>query len=239
MSDPENEDIDIEELFEILSNNTRRKILQLLATEALYPFQISKILDISPRIVGKYIAELEDMGIIKTIEKKSDKGPTRRYAQLNKSFSIMIDISPNNFNWKVVPISTTNQSLRKSLSANIRLEEESFAKIKEIKTHIQKKLKKLQEIDKERQQLIMDINIDFRQFNNFIEKAIKSYTDRVYVRTLFKEMINNKQNWISLSHLSNTLREWRGEVKERLFNIANETGLIKYREENGEIWFSI
>ncbi|MHA1304516.1 MAG: ArsR/SmtB family transcription factor [Candidatus Heimdallarchaeaceae archaeon] len=231
--------LDIEDLFEVLSNSTRRKILQLLSSEALYPFQISKILEISPRIVGKYITELEELGLITTVEKKSDKGPSRKYAQLNKSFSIMIDVSPNNFTWKIIPISEVFESKDEIPKKEKKVTREIFREIEQIKESIQNQLKKIIEIDNKRQKFVSDINECFKRFNNLLESIIDEYSDRVYVRTLFKEMINTKEKWISLSHLSNVLREWRGDIKDRLITLAEETGLIKYKQDGAEYWFTL
>ena len=55
----EKDELDVLELLDFLSNTTRRSILELLSAEDLYPFQISRILDISPRIIKDYLKELE------------------------------------------------------------------------------------------------------------------------------------------------------------------------------------
>jgi len=99
----QDQELDVFELLEFLSNSTRRRILELLSEEDLYSFQISRILDISPRIIAKYIAELENLGIVSMIERESDKGPTRKYAKLNQAFSLIIDVGQNTFNVKYFP----------------------------------------------------------------------------------------------------------------------------------------
>ncbi|UJG39625.1 MAG: ArsR family transcriptional regulator [Candidatus Heimdallarchaeum aukensis] len=230
--DDDEEIMDIEELFEVFSNSTRRKILELLSSEALYPFQISKILEISPRIIGKYISELEELGLVKTIEKKSDKGPVRRYAQIDKTFSIMIDIGPNNFSWKVVPIETETSDEEVQTTGIRKIRESDIRSIEEVKNSIKKKVAEVVKIDNKRKELVADINECFKIFNDLLENTIEEYIDRVYVRTLLREMVNMKQEWISSNHLSNTLREWRGDIRNRLIKLAEETGIVKYKFDN-------
>ena len=98
------EDMNVIELLEFLSNSTRRRILELLAEEDLYPFQMSRLLDISPRLISKYLEELKELGIISFEKRESDKGPERTYATLNKAFSLIIDVGKNTFSVEYYPI---------------------------------------------------------------------------------------------------------------------------------------
>lgn len=235
------ENLDADALLDILANNTRRKILQLLAAEELYPFQISRILDISPRIIGKYINELEALGLVSTVERASSKGPARKYAKLNKSFSLIIDIGSNNFQWKVIKVGEPVDSERDLTEQQPEITDKIREEIYYLKNQITEKAKKIRSIEEKRKGLIEEINECFSYINEIIDNTILNYQDRTIVRTLLKEIIRSEQQeWITLSQLAETLRMWRGDLKERLLAIAETTKFIKMKKhKSGELLFSI
>ncbi|MHA1685324.1 MAG: ArsR/SmtB family transcription factor [Candidatus Heimdallarchaeaceae archaeon] len=234
----EDEDImeDVEALMELLSNSTRRKILQLLAEESLYPFQIARLLNISPRLIGKYIKELEEAQLVTTTKRESDKGPSRTYARLNKAFSLIIDISPNNFSWKIVPIEEENEVTEKT---KISITHELSKEIPKIKELIRNKIAEIERLDNTRKELVHEINEAFSRFKGIIESEICDYTDRVILRELFKVITKRKEDWISLTEFAAIMRMWSGELFERLQNIAKKCSIIKIKQKDGQIWFSI
>ncbi len=234
--------IDIDSLLDIFSNTTRRKILQLLSSEALYPFQIARILDISPRLISKYIKELEGAGLVSTDERDSDKGPTRRYAKLNKSFSLIIDVSPNNFGLKVVPIFEIEDDTPKEDQNRdeTQKKQELLKNISELCDKLRHQLSKIGEIEEERRLLFKDINSNYSVLNDIIENEIYNYSDRVIIRNFLKMLISQKQKEVSLTDLSASLRVWKGDLLAHMTRMSEETGLLKVREDqSGEIFFSI
>ena len=46
---------EVDELFYLLENPTRRRILQLLSVERLYPLQLSKEIDVTQQAVVKHL----------------------------------------------------------------------------------------------------------------------------------------------------------------------------------------
>ena len=227
---------DLDALLDILSNSTRRKIIQLLASESLYPFQIARLLDISPRLIGKYIKELEEANLVTTEERASDKGPTRVYATLKKGFSLIIDVSPNNFSWKIVPLGEDNNF---STKAPKKTKSPEVLELSEIRNYIGERLKEIDRIDKRRKKLVEEVNNVLHKFNIFLEQKLCDYTDRLIVRELLKKEIEKRKEWVGLSELAEALRMWSGEILERMFSIHEHTGIIKIRKEGNEYQFSI
>lgn len=87
------------DLFEIVGNEVRRKILRLLVLEPHYVSQLSKLLNKSQPAILKHMKILEDKGIVvRNIEQASEstKGPERHFFSINKSFTIMYSLSPHN-----------------------------------------------------------------------------------------------------------------------------------------------
>ncbi|MCK5408871.1 MAG: ArsR family transcriptional regulator [Candidatus Heimdallarchaeota archaeon] len=243
----ENEETDVFELLEFLSNNTRRRILELLSDEDLYSFQISRMMDISPRIIGKYLEELERLGIVTIEERKSDKGPFRKYASLNHAFSLIIDVGQNTFNVKYLPTSAIieeDTKVEKTEAAKEKRREGLRKELKQesvkIRDLISKKLSELKVLDEKRQKCIEEINEAYNRFNRIIEKIVPKYHDREIYRRIFKIIINRPDNRVSLSELAGWMRMWRGELHDRIEILANQTECIIIKEDRqGEIWYSI
>ncbi len=245
----ENEETDVFELLEFLSNNTRRRIHELLSDEDLYSFQISRMMDISPRIIGKYLEELERLGIVTIEERKSDKGPFRKYASLNHAFSLIIDVGQNTFNVKYLP---TSVNIGKEKEAILENTEAAIEKRREglrtelrqesvkIRDLISKKISELKVLDEKRQKCVEEINDAYNRFNRIIEKIVPNYHDREIYRRIFKIIINRPDNKVSLSELASWMRMWRGELHDRIEILANQTECIIIKEDrHGEIWYSI
>jgi predicted transcriptional regulator len=86
------EDIDV--LLDVLGNDTRRRILQLLADEPRYFIQLSKDLGVSQQAVLKHLDMLERHGFISSYESESEfAAPKRKYFQLDKSCMLAIGIT--------------------------------------------------------------------------------------------------------------------------------------------------
>jgi predicted transcriptional regulator len=194
----ESEETDVFELLEFLSNNTRRRILELLSDEDLYSFQISRMMDISPRIIGKYLEELKKLGIVSIEERKSDKGPFRKYASLNQAFSLIIDVGQNTFNVKYLP---TSVSVGKEKDTKLEITETALKIRKEelrkelkqesvkIRDLISKKINELKVLDERRQVCVEEINEAYNRFNRIIEEIVPNYHDREIYRRILKIII--------------------------------------------------
>lgn len=86
-------------IFDIVGNECRRKILQLLVLEPHYVSQLSKILNKSQPAILKHMKILEDKGLVVRQQEKAsgtDKGPERHYFSVKDSFLIIYSLSPHN-----------------------------------------------------------------------------------------------------------------------------------------------
>jgi ArsR family transcriptional regulator len=81
------------DLLEVLGNETRRKILELLAKEPKYLLQLSRELDVSQQAILKHINVLIRAGLIRAYEVKiGSLGPSRKYYELVKPISLSINL---------------------------------------------------------------------------------------------------------------------------------------------------
>ena len=242
------EEMDVFELLEFLSSSTRRKLLELLGEEDLYPFQLSRMMNVSPRIIGKYLEDLEKLGLISIREEKSTKGPDRRYASLNKAFSLIIDVGQSTFNVKYLPTgeiieeeykskpikSTEQEAHRKKLIDGLKKE------TTDIQVFIKSRTQEILNLDQKRNKYVEEINEAYYKFNKIIEKIIYDYHDREIFRNIFKAIIAKPKNRVSLSELAGIMRIWRGDLKDRIENLAKQIECINIsKDRSGEIWYSI
>jgi ArsR family transcriptional regulator len=85
---------EIDVLLDVLGNETRRRILQLLADEPRYFIQLSKDLGVSQQAVLKHLEILERYGFVVSFQGESDfAAPKRKYFQLNRSCMLAIGIT--------------------------------------------------------------------------------------------------------------------------------------------------
>jgi ArsR family transcriptional regulator len=81
-------------LLDILGNETRRRILQLLADEPRYFIQLSKDLGVSQQAVLKHLDLLEKYGFITSYTGESEyAAPKRKYFELNRSCMFSVGIT--------------------------------------------------------------------------------------------------------------------------------------------------
>lgn len=85
---------EVDQLLDILGNDTRRRILEILADEPRYFIQLSKQLGVSQQAVLKHLGLLEEAGLIASFRAKSDlAAPDRKYYRLNRSLYLTVGIT--------------------------------------------------------------------------------------------------------------------------------------------------
>jgi len=85
------------EVLQIVGNETRRKILALLSEEPHYISQMAKKLDVTQPAILKHLSLLEKAGLIESFWRKSPLGAARKYYKICDSVGIEIAINPKNF----------------------------------------------------------------------------------------------------------------------------------------------
>ncbi len=88
---------DLDKVFKALGNVTRRRILQLLAQGARYPYELSKTLGLTQRGVFKHLEALQEAGLVERFHGESELGPDRVYYRLNARLGLSTTILPDVF----------------------------------------------------------------------------------------------------------------------------------------------
>ena len=89
--------MNVESILNIIGNDTRRRILSLIADEPHYISQIAKKLDITQPAIIRHIQILEDKGLIESYAVKSPFGAPRKYYKIIHSLNLVIALNPNTF----------------------------------------------------------------------------------------------------------------------------------------------
>ncbi len=94
----------IEEILDMLGNETRREILQLLSERPCYVSQVSQELNVGQKAIIEHLELMRRAGILKSRLRKIEKGRPRKYYGISKevifevkigqSFFDISDISP-------------------------------------------------------------------------------------------------------------------------------------------------
>ena len=198
---------DIDELFHLLENPTRRRILQLLSREQLYTLQLSREIDVSQQAVVKHLRILEEHGFVASRDAPSDRGPNRRVYRSARSGSLHIDVGPSTFREQAALISDSSHlsdeqrrvlaaiSEARSMEPTARMD--LLARVGEDLRH------SLREHEQERQQLLALVGELNREVGRCSRKAECSYDER----RLLHHMLQNPSYTIEGASAALGLRE--------------------------------
>lgn len=84
-------------VLDIVGNENRRKILELLSKEPQYISEIARKLNVTQPAILKHLDLLQAAGLISSFWKKNPLGAARKYYKIRDSIGIEIAINPKNF----------------------------------------------------------------------------------------------------------------------------------------------
>ena len=218
----------LDTVFQILGNNSRRKIIGLLSEEPMYFNQISKEVGIGQQAMLRHMDSLDKTGFVKSFNEKSDYGaPERKYYQLDTSFTLSISISKDNFsmthndmhisaNIENPKIKDKISKIRSSTEKTVDYLYDNLQKIEEEIALLEEKIHQLREIRQIFLQKTHDIGKD--QF------------DKTERKVFYSLMTDNPK---SVHFVSNKTGKKNFEVKSSLNDISSklERGKIKQMAE--------
>lgn len=114
--------MDSAEFLDLLGNENRRRILQLLARKPCYVTEISEFLGVSPKAVIDHLRKLEDAGLI---DSRTDDR-RRKYFSINRHVRLEVTVSPYEFGTKSAYPASTRLDLTTCRRISIDLEENAL-----------------------------------------------------------------------------------------------------------------
>jgi len=147
-------------VLEVVGNETRRRILELLSEEPQYISQIAKKLDVTQPAILKHLAILEKAGLIESFWRRNPLGAARKYYRICDSVDIEIAIRPKGFRVDERPQKMSCPKYLQTERATKRLNEE-INRARDVAT----KLSKARELMKVADSLLSCADFERRNWN--------------------------------------------------------------------------
>jgi ArsR family transcriptional regulator len=93
--------MDIELLLDILGNETRREILQMLTERRCYVSQISEELNIGQKAIIEHLQIMQRAGLLEPHFEKVEKGRPRKYFNVSQNFVMEVNLFSSFFDVKI------------------------------------------------------------------------------------------------------------------------------------------
>jgi ArsR family transcriptional regulator len=201
--------LDSETILDILGNDTRRKILQLLSEEPMYFNQLAKEIGIGQQAVLRHLVTLEQGGIIEAYSEKSDLGaPDRKYYKLNSSFVLRISLSEDDFTIENQTISETRQKYKPTPKA-----------AGEALSHLQANLLAVEQEISSVENRLRDLYALKQQILHRLHQVGRDNFDSSERRVLYRIIEESPK---SMAELSDMVDEKESSLRAMLTSIANK-----------------
>lgn len=115
--------MDSAEFLDLLGNENRRRILQLLARKPCYVTEISEFLGVSPKAVIDHLRKLEEAGLVNS--RTDDR--RRKYFSINRHIRLEVTVSPYEFGTKSAYPASTRLDLTSCHRLSIDIDEKRQA----------------------------------------------------------------------------------------------------------------
>jgi predicted transcriptional regulator len=95
---------ELDSLLAVVENPVRRKIIKRLSQGPAYALQLAKELNLGQPLIAKHMKIMKDTGLVTATTEISPTGPKRKLYSLAKSVTITMDLAPNLFIERAVPL---------------------------------------------------------------------------------------------------------------------------------------
>lgn len=208
----------IDLIFQVLGNKSRRDILSMLSNEPLYFNQVSKQIGIGQQAMLRHMQALIDTGFVTSYGEKSNLGaPDRKYYRLNSSFNLSISLSEDEF--------TIDYSEEKFSDKPKKLFDKKFKGIPDDPSLALGNLRNhLAEIDCEIEDMQTDLN-NLKAIRQVLLQKVHRIGQENFVhlerKIIYKMM---RENPLSIIELSQMICENKSEVKSALNDLKEKMG---------------
>jgi ArsR family transcriptional regulator len=101
----------LEQILDMLGNETRREILQLLSERPCYVSELSQELNIGQKAIIEHLELMRDAGILEARFKKIEKGRPRKYYLINQDLLLEVRIGQDLFKVETLSLSIDDKVL--------------------------------------------------------------------------------------------------------------------------------
>lgn len=204
-----------EEIFDILGNQTRRMILEMLATSPCYTTEIADRLEIGQKAINEHLRIMQELGLIDLFVLKQKRGSPRKYFKIKDNIRMELFVAPRVFDASIKTEEIDLESIferypeYKKFYEDIKFDSEIRA-IGRLKENLDYLKKELAEIDNAKAFIERSISETKEQILIGIEELSLSEIDKkVLLEMILRETYDPEK-------IANSLNIDANEVKESI-----------------------
>ncbi len=213
-----------EEIFDILGNQTRRMILEMLATSPCYTTEIAERLEIGQKAINEHLKIMQDLGLIDLFILKQKRGSPRKYFKIKDNIRMELFVAPRvfdaSFKTEVIDMESIFERYPeyKSFYEEIKFDSE-IRIIGRLKENLDYLKNELVEIDNAKAFIERSISEVKETILNTIEELnLKEKEKKVLIEIILKEFYSTKD-------IANSLNLELAEVVDSI-KILKEKGVL-------------
>jgi len=220
--------MDPAKLLDILGNENRRKIIQLLASRPCYVSEISSRLGVGPKAIISHLGLLEQAGLI---EYSVDE-QRRKYFNIANNMRLEVSVSPYAYTVTLHDIAFDREKKGKApVKKEILARKESSALFLKLSS----RLKELKIRQEELAQMQQQLQSEYTKAMDRCLDSIEEVAGNPVECELLFELLKNET---TLATLCYNLRLHPSIVSTNLINLA-ERGFIEYSIKNNQYYWKI
>lgn len=222
--------MDPAKLLDILGNENRRKIIQLLANRPCYVSEISGRLGVGPKAIINHLSLLEQAGLIQC----SVDEQRRKYFNIANNMRLEVSVSPYAYTVALHDIAFDREKKGESPASKkkeVHAREEASALFLKLSSRIQELKARQEELAQMQQQLQVEYTEMMDRCLDSIEEVART---PVECELLF-ELLKNET---TLAALCYNLRLHPSIITTNLIDLA-ERGFIEYNLKNNQHYWKI
>jgi len=178
--------VSVDTILEILGNDSRRRILSLLAKKPCYVSEISYALKMAPKAVIEHLEKLEKAGLIRSFE-----DGRRRYYYIDRNMRLEISIAPHIFKTSLVnEVDNMDKLMKEFFTIQKKISEISSRFMESTLGDIYRSLRSVEEIQRKfsmiQSYLSLRASEIFERFLDEIDRCVEDDYEKIVLLALSK-----------------------------------------------------
>lgn len=209
----------VDVILDILSSETRRKILSILAEEPMYFNQLARKVHVGQQAILRHMETLEKNGIVESYLEKSTLGaPSRKYYKVRTSFSLSVSLSKDSFSVinREIREATNNRKDTSNLYKNLEslpIRTESLIRLKETLIDVENQIDDLEE-------RLNDLHALKQKILRYLHAIFQENKFDPLERDIIYKVIRNSPN--NLEHLSDLVDESMKDTNAAIYSLYDK-----------------
>jgi len=223
--------VDIDEYFDIMGNDVRRKILQNLAQGPMSIAKLNELISVSRQAILKHLKDLEERGFVEAREAdERDKktGPNPHVYELKQFFTSQFDPSMNIFNPRVFFLSIGEPEDEEKNETESR-QLKNIESIKPLMSSLAELNRKLDELSKTYKDILAERNQTIRELKKMFDSIDLGGEEREVLNYLI-EYPERASDGFTFEEIADYL-QFRPDFMKFILGNLVEAGILERRKD--------